>query len=283
MRFRPFRDVRFRSARQPAAGSLPRDRLLPTLRRIAIGLARVVTGLALAAALLPAAAQAQTGGEATVRRIIEERMPGVQVTGVTRTGYAGLYEVYTDDNEIFYTDDKVSFIFVGTVHDGRNPQRNLTEERLQSLTAVKYGDLPFENAFKIVRGNGRRQVAYFTDPNCPYCKQLERELMQVSDITINVFLYPILTADSAPKARAIWCSPDRSKSWLDWMLNGVAPTTPPSGCDSQNLERMLAFGRKLRVTSVPTLMFPNGARFSGARPVAQLVKALDESNPPAGR
>ncbi len=214
--------------------------------------------------------------ETALKRAVEERMPGVRVLGVVKTPYAGLYEVRTEDNEIFYTDEKAAFLFVGAIRDGRDPQRNLTEERQQALSAISFSELPFDGAFKIVRGTGRRQLAYFTDPNCPYCKQLEKELTQLDDVTISVFLYPILSADSLPKSRAVWCSTDRSKVWLDWMLGGVAPATTAI-CDSQAIDRNLAFGRRIRVTSVPTLIYPNGTRSAGMRPVASIARAIDEA------
>ncbi len=226
----------------------------------------------------PAAATVLGPTEAALKRTLEERMSGVHIVGIVKTPYAGLYEVRTDDNEILYTDDKAAFIFVGAIRDGRDPQRNLTEERQQALSAISFSELPFEGSFKIVRGNGRRQLAYFTDPNCPYCKQLEKELTQLDDVTINVFLYPILSADSLPKSRAIWCSADRVKVWFDWMLGGVAPATAGI-CDSQVLDRNLAFGRRIRVTSVPTLIYPNGTRSAGMRPVAAIARAIDEASP----
>jgi thiol:disulfide interchange protein DsbC len=233
--------------------------------------------LALAQEALAQASPPASGTEAMIKRTLEERMPGIPIAGVVKTNFGGLYEVRSDENEIFYTDDKVTFVIVGTIRDGHNPQRNYTEERLQAITAVPFADLPFEDSFKIVRGTGKRKVAYFTDPNCPYCKQLERELLQLNDVTINVFLYPILSADSAPKARGVWCSNDRSKTWLDWMLNGVPPAEAPSSCNTQSVDKTLAFGHKIRVNSVPTLVFSNGTRWSGMRPAAMLTKMLDET------
>jgi thiol:disulfide interchange protein DsbC len=246
------------------------SRMLPYLR--------MLLALSALAITLDARAQAAGGPEANIAKILEQRMPEITIVGVTKTIYDGMYEVRTDDPEIFYTDEGVNYIFIGTVRDGHNPEHNLTEERLQQITAINYGDLPFQASFKIVRGTGRRQIAYFSDPNCPYCKALEKELMQLSDITINVFLYPILTADSAPKARAIWCSPDRGKAWLDWMLAGVAPPQPAASCDTQDVDKNLAFGHKIRVNSVPTLVFPNGVRVAGMRPAAALSKMLTEAN-----
>jgi thiol:disulfide interchange protein DsbC len=216
--------------------------------------------------------------EAQIKRILEQRIPGINIQAVSRTPYGGLYEVRSNDDEILYTDEKVNYLFVGSIRDGHNPERNLTEERQMALAAVKFSDLPFQDAFKIVRGNGRRQIAYFSDPNCPYCKKLEQELTHVPDVTINVFLYPILTADSVPKARAIWCSADRSKAWLDWMLSAKPPATAAANCDSKSIDRLLALGRKLRVNSVPTLVFVDGHRLSGARPAVTLAKMIDEAD-----
>ncbi len=224
-----------------------------------------------------ATAPAALTNEAALRRLIEERVPGIHIAGITRTPYSGLIEVHTNDNELFYTDEKVSFLFVGAIRDGNDLQRNLTEERLQALTAIQYADLPFEGSFKIVRGTGRRQLAYFSDPTCPYCKQLEKELARLDDITINVFLYPILSAEAMPKSRAIWCTADRGKSWLNWMINGVAPSA--GMCNSDVIDRNLAFGRKIRVNSVPTLVLANGTRLPGMRTVAEISRLIDEAGP----
>lgn len=211
--------------------------------------------------------------EAAVRKAFEQRVPNTKVLSVTKTPYAGLYELRTDDNELLYTDEKLTFIFVGSILDGQDPRRNLTEERLRKLTAIKFDELPLGQAFKIVRGNGKRQVAYFTDPNCPYCRKLEQELMQVDDVTVYVFLYPILTPESSPKSKSVWCSADRSKAWLDLMLKNIQPTAAAT-CDNP-IEKVVALGRKYKIESVPTLVFANGERVAGMRPAAQLTKMLD--------
>lgn len=211
--------------------------------------------------------------EAAVRRAFEQRVPNTKVLSVTKTPYAGLYELRTDDNELLYTDEKVTFIFVGSILDGQDPRRNLTEERLRKLTAIKFDELPLGLAFKMVRGTGKRQVAYFTDPNCPYCRKLEQELMQVDDVTIHVFLYPIISPESAPKTKSVWCSPDRAKAWLDLMLKNIQPTAAGS-CDTP-IEKVIALGRKYKIESVPTLIFTNGERLAGMRPAAQISKLLD--------
>ncbi len=217
--------------------------------------------------------QSNSGPEAAIKKMLEERMPGVRIAGVTKTTYAGLFEVRTDDNDLIYVDEKVTFIFDGNVLDGTDPRRNFTQERVKKLVGFKYDEMPFASAFKIVRGNGSRQMAYFSDPNCPYCRKLDQEIAQMNDVTVHVFLFPILSADSMPKSKAVWCSPDRAKAWIDLMLKNTPP--PAAGnCDTP-IEKVLAFGRRHKVESVPTLVFTNGERVAGMRSAAQLSQMID--------
>jgi thiol:disulfide interchange protein DsbC len=207
-----------------------------------------------------------------VRRGVEARFDGVKIESVTRTPYAGLYEIVVGDS-IIYTDEKVSFFVRGDLIDARS-QRNLTEERQQKLSAIKFEDLPLELAIKQVRGNGKRVVAIFSDPFCPYCRNLDRALLREDDITIYTFLFPILRAESPDKARTIWCAPDRAKAYYDFMLNGREPVGTAS-C-SAPVEKWLALGQKVGVRATPTSFTMNGQRIMGARP-EDLLKQLAES------
>ena len=221
------------------------------------------------AAVLAVGARADEG---SVRRGIEGRFGGIKVSSVTKTPYAGLYEVIVGDT-IFYTDEKVSFVFRGEIIDARS-QQNLTEERQRKLSTISFADLPLELAIKQVRGSGKRVVAIFADPFCPYCKNLDRALMREDDITIYTFLYPILRRESPEKARAIWCSPDRTKAYYDFMLNGREPAVP--GSCSAPVEGWLALGQKLGVRATPTSFATNGQRIMGARP-EELVKLIGDA------
>jgi thiol:disulfide interchange protein DsbC len=211
--------------------------------------------------------------EAAVRRGVEARFEGVKIESVARTPYAGLYEIVVGD-AVFYTDEKVSYIFKGDLIDAHT-QKNLTEERLQKLSSIKFEDLPLDLAIKQVRGNGKRVVAIFSDPFCPYCRRLDRALMHEDDITIYTFLYPILRAESPEKARTIWCAPDRAKAYYDFMLSGKEPA-PAASC-SAPVEKWLALGQKVGVRATPTSFATNGQRIMGARP-EELVKLIAEAN-----
>ena len=221
------------------------------------------------AAILTASAFAD---EVSVKRGVEARFDGIKVVSVTKTSYAGLYEIVVGET-LFYTDEKVNFVFRGEIIDARS-QKNLTEERQQKLTAIKFEDLPLDLAIKQVRGNGKRVVAIFADPFCPYCKNLDRALLRQDDITIYTFLYPILRLESPDKARTIWCAPDRAKAYYDFMLNGRDPAAAPS-CNAP-IDKWLALGKKIGVRATPTSFTTNGERILGARP-EELVKLIDEA------
>ena len=224
--------------------------------------------LALAAALsLPAFAD-----EASVKKAIETKL-GAKVTSVTRSPYLGLYEVYAD-GQILYTDEKLSAIIAGTLIDGKT-MKNVTAERMQRLTAIKFTDLPIELAVKQVRGDGKRIMATFEDPNCGYCKKLAKDIAKLDNVTIYTFLYPILSPDSLDKSNQIWCSSDKAKAWNDWMQDSKAPSTK-ADCDTSAVQKTVELGRKLAINGTPTLFFVDGERIPGAVPIAQIEQKLGQ-------
>ena len=214
--------------------------------------------------------------EAAIRKNISERVPQLKsINEVKKSPVAGIYEVRINDTEIYYSDENGNYLLLGQLIDTKT-RRNLTEERVDKLTAVAFKDLPFKDAFTIVRGNGKRKLAVFEDPNCGYCKRFERDLQKVDNITVYMFLYPILSQDSADKSKAIWCAKDPAKSWQDWMVREQAPTA--ANCDASALARNVELGRKHKITGTPTLILTNGNRVPGAIDDKQLEKLLSESN-----
>jgi len=233
-----------------------------------------------AAVLLPLLAFAQTPAqEAAIRKNLSERLPGLpKIDEIRRTPMTGLFEVRMG-NEIVYTDADGSHLIQGQLVDTRS-RRDLTQERQDKLNAIAFDSLPLKDAITIVRGNGKRKLALFEDPNCGYCKRFERDLQKVSDITIYLFLMPILGADSTEQSRNVWCSKDKAKAWTDLMTadKPVPPSSP--GCDTSALTRNVEFGRKMRITGTPTLVFANGNRVPGAISSAQVEKLLAEAQTP---
>jgi thiol:disulfide interchange protein DsbC len=228
----------------------------------------------LATALAAGAAFAQ---EATIRKHLLERLPQIgKIDEVTKAPVPGLFEVRVG-SDIFYTDAEGNYLIEGQVLDLRN-RRNLTEERQSKLLAIDFDSLPLKDAFTVVRGDGKRRMAVFQDPNCGFCKRFERDLQKVDNVTIHMFLYPILGPDSVAKSRNIWCARDKAKAWQDWMVRDIAaPAAPQPGCDATALDRNRELGRKHQVTGTPTLVFIDGKRVPGALAAAQVEKLLAEA------
>jgi thiol:disulfide interchange protein DsbC len=235
-------------------------------------------GLLVAALTAAGVCAAQTAAQdAAIRKNLGERIPQIgKIDEVRSTPMPGLFEVRVG-TDILYSDAEGNFLLHGQLVDTR-AKRNLTEERVDKLTAIDFGSLPLKDAFTVVRGNGKRKLAVFQDPNCGYCKRFERDLQKVDNVTIHMFLYPILGPDSTDKARNIWCARDRSQAWQDWMVRDqAAPKAPSPGCDSSVLARNVELGKKHKVTGTPTLVFTDGSRVPGAIGAAQVEKLLAEA------
>ncbi len=244
------------------------------LRALAAGLLALVVGTA--AAQTPAkpaakAAEPAKGAsvEDTIRARVKERT-GATPEAVTRTPW-GWYEV-TVGTELFYTDAQVNYVFVGRVIDGRT-REDLTQARRDELQKVDYAKLPLEQAIRLRTGNGSRQFVTFEDPNCPYCRKLHKELAGMKDVTVHVFLYPILSQDSFEKAKNIWCAKDRAAAWNDAMVEGRQVPAASDDC-KHPLQQTLALGQKLDISGTPTIIFPDGSRLPGAVPIAEIEKKL---------
>ena len=230
----------------------------------------IPTLLAAAALTLSLSVTAQ---EAAIRKTLAERIPQMEkIDEVQPTAMSGLYEVRIG-TDIFYTDAKGNYLIQGELIDTR-ARRNLTEDRINKLSAVDFAALPFKDAFTIVRGDGKRKLAVFEDPNCGYCKRFERDMQNVDNVTVHLFLYPILSPDSAEKSRNIWCAKDRTAAWEDYMVRDRIPAA--ATCDTSALQRNLAFGKKYKITGTPTLIFADGSRVPGAIPAKDVEKRLGE-------
>jgi thiol:disulfide interchange protein DsbC len=253
-----------------------------------LALANAMPALAQTTAKAPAPVSAQPGAKAqpsakaqspmtpeaeAVRKLVEQRVPGMEVRGITKTDIAGgLYEVLVDDR-IVYVDPKVNYLFMGSIYDLGSKQ-NLTDDRYRKLNRVAFDSLPFEQSFKRVRGDGSRRVAMFSDADCPFCARIEKELGGMTNVTIYTFPFPIdsLHPASAQKSRQLWCAADRGKAWDDWFSSQKLPDN--KGDCANPVAANQALGEKLHITATPTLVFADGSVVPGALPLAQLEQML---------
>jgi len=230
-------------------------------------------------AMLAVLAASAAADEGAVRRLVQSRVgTEARIERIERVPGSSLYEVTVrgpNGPQLFYADERAQVIVVGQVLDGRTGF-NLTEERLRKLNAIDWARLPFADAVTTKRGNGRRKIGVFSDPNCPYCKRFEKDLAKLDDITVHVFLYPVIRPESLPLTRSVWCSRDRAKAWNDLMLRDIEPTAAPD-CETP-VERLVALGRKLGASSTPTWFVETGERYSGAIPLEDTRRILDAAS-----
>lgn len=223
---------------------------------------------------------------ARLKKTLEDKFPGAEVRGIAKTAYFGLYEVLLDDR-IVYTDTRGKYLLVGAIYDS-DSKTNLTEERQRELNRVAVADLPLDKAIVNVKGNGARKLVVFSDPDCPFCAQLEKTLKAVDNTTVYTFLFPIdqLHPDAARKARMIWCAPDRVKAWD---AHYDSATLPDNAGDCDNPVAMTqALGARLKINATPTLIFADGSMVPGALPperleaeFAKVAARLDKREPAA--
>lgn len=255
----------------------------PTIRRLAAVLA-IAIGAALPAVALgqPSAGDKPRSPEAAaIKKLLEQRFEGVSIGNINKTPYFGLYEVQFDD-QLVYTDAKVTYIVVGSIYDAAT-KKNLTEAKQREYSRVAFDSLPLDLSFKRVKGDGSRKLVIFSDPDCPFCARLEKELKSIDNVTIYTLLFPIdqLHPDAARKAKIIWCAVDPVKAWDQFYESGVLPKNN-GDCDNP-VAAIREVGKKLRVTATPTLVFADGTIIPGALPAPQLEAEIAQGEAEAKR
>ena len=239
---------------------------------------RILTVLSSVLALLAGVACAD---EASIRAEFSKKYPQASVESITRTPYLGLYEMLVD-GEVIYTDADFNYMIVGSIIETKT-KTNLTDARQREIEAKKlkslafpFEQLPFDLAIKKVKGDGSRKVAVFSDPDCPYCRRLEKDIEKISDVTLYIFLFPIeqLHPKAPEMSRAIWCAPDRVKAWDEYMLKGVVPKSPK--CDNP-VEKIVAYGQSKKINGTPTIFFSDGKRVPGAIPAERFEELLGKA------
>ncbi|NDU80224.1 MAG: DsbC family protein [Ferrovum sp.] len=214
----------------------------------------------------------------SVEDLLIKKLPRLEghVTSFLPAEVPGWYEIYTDDRQLLYVDEKINFIFSGDIISV-NGLRNLSQARLEQLGSVPLTTLPLNLAMKEVRGNGSRRLVVFSDPDCPYCRKLEHELQAITNVTIYTFLYPLtsLHPEADKIAQDIACSANPLQSWQQYMLHDQKPKTMT--CQN-HLNEIQALGNKYQVTGTPTLIYGNGRLIPGVPPADVLDKNLTQFN-----
>lgn len=228
----------------------------------------------LAGVLCAGVSLAQTA-EANIKKLLQNRLGAeAPIESVTKTPYSGLYEVKIGA-ELIYTDAEAKYVFIGRVLDTET-SKDLTQARLDEINKIKFADLPLDLAAKTVKGNGKRVIAVFEDPNCGYCKRFRKTLNEMKDITVYTFFYPVLGEDSLKKTKDLWCAQDKAKAWDAWMVDGKLPPAAPASCTTAGVDKVIELGKKHGVRGTPTIFFADGSRVPGAIDAKTLEQRLGQ-------
>jgi thiol:disulfide interchange protein DsbC len=233
-------------------------------RRAILGVLIATVSLALSA--VPAVAQSQKAApavESAVKKAVETWLQGrYKVDAVSKTPMPGIVEVRIG-TDLLYADEKGSFAIVEGQMVNLKTGANLTAVRMEEINKIDFSKLPLDLALKTVRGNGKRVLAVFEDPYCSFCRTYRKTLLDMNNVTIYTFFFPILRAESETVSRNAWCAKNREEAWNDWMLFGKEPPAASGGCKFET-EKLLALGKSLGVTGTPTTFLADGRRLSGA-------------------
>ena len=195
----------------------------------------------------------------TLKSNLNQQYPNIHLSNIQATEMTGLYSANLN-NQIIYLDENAQHMFIGSMVRLKD-QKNLTKDLVLKQNSIDWKQLPLKDAIKTVKGNGKQQLAIFSDPNCPYCKKLEAELDKLNDVTIYTFIYP-LKAQSIAVSKSIWCDPNQAYAWKNLLQKNVQPKEKTC---TNPIDRNLELGKKLAIEGTPTLIFGNGLKMVGGR------------------
>jgi thiol:disulfide interchange protein DsbC len=248
---------------------------MTSVKTRAAHIARALPGLALIGALAAATPLARAD-EAAIRKNLADHMPKLpKIDEVNKTPIPGIYELRLG-SDILYSDETGAYLFEGALLETKS-QTDLTKARIDKLSVVDVASLPLKDAMVFKQGTGERKLVVFSDPNCGYCKRIERDLVSLKDVTIYTYVIPILGPDSNAKSRDIVCSKDSAKAWRAWMIDGVTPARQSDKCDPAVLARNLDLSRKYKIHSTPAVVFEDGTRAPGALPLDRIEERMKEA------
>ena len=207
----------------------------------------------------------------TVKTNLSKQHPNLKIENIQATEMKGIYSG-SMDGQVVYVGEDTQHILIGSMFR-LSDQKNLTKDLMLKQNSIDWKKLPLQDAVKTVRGNGKRQIAVFSDPNCPYCKQLETELTKLNDVTIYTFIYPIKT-QSIAVSKQVFCEKDPALAWSNLIAKGIQPSSKKTCANP--IERNLSLGKSLALNGTPAIIFSNGFKVMGAYPAQEIEKMWQE-------
>lgn len=236
-----------------------------------------LTALPLAFALaLPTTAVLADSKEA-ITASIQKHMPGVPIDSIEETPAKGIYEL-TSNGQIAYLTGDGKYLIAGDLIDVAN-QQNLTQAKQQSQRLVYLKDVSAER--KLVYpadGDTRHAITILTDPTCPFCDKLHKELPKLREAGVEVTY--ILTPRQGPGSKGFEVSSkvacaDDPKEALERAMKG--DSVDAEACHNDMIKENLALSNRLGMSGTPYTILPNGAAMPGYRPANIMLQAIEQS------
>lgn len=137
----------------------------------------------------------------------------------------------------------------------------------------------------IILGNSvaAKKVYVFTDPQCPYCRQIHEEFKKViaarKDVAFVMKFFPLSSHPDSPRlSKSIICS-----SSLSMLEDALADRpVPDPTCDTDAIDKSTALANSLGIRSTPTMILPDGRVVSGFRTAEKILEMIDTPPGDAG-
>ena len=219
----------------------------------------------LAAFAVACTAQLVSANVENITQAIQKAQPQLPISNIQATEVKNIYMGELDKRPIYLTED-AQYFFVGNLVRVSD-LKNLSNDHQMKMQRIDWSALPLKDALKKVKGKGERKLVVFSDPNCPYCQTLEKELQKLDNVTIYTFVLAFKTQSVEP-SKQLFCEKNPVQAWEDLILKKVQPSSKKTCANP--VQRNLELAKKLGVSGTPTLVLQNGYKLVGAYSTEQL-------------
>ena len=220
---------------------------------------------------------------------IEEKLaqdlPAVQIDKVEKSDVAGFYFVDLKDGSSILISDDGRYIFSGELID-INERINLTQERKATVNKALLAGISEEDLITFKAEKETDVIYVFTDPSCPYCRLMHKEIPALNEmgITVNYLLYP-RGGNRGPgfeSIQAVLHSEDKQAAIHEFKTNENSTkydfadkTEAEKEAVLADIKRFYDLGNKLGVRGTPATFLADGLPVSGYKEAAELQEIIN--------
>jgi thiol:disulfide interchange protein DsbC len=209
--------------------------------------------------------------------LVKKVVPTGIVTDVKDAPIKGVWQIDVDAGQgkhgSLYLDFSKKFLIAGQIV----PVEALGKQAPAPPKKVDISKIPLENAIVLGAKGAAKKIIVFSDPDCPYCRELHKIIKQIllkrTDIAFEIILNPLpMHKDAFKKAQAIQCS--MSAQMLDDAFSGKS--VPEPTCPPDQIEKNKELAKSFNFVGTPTLVRDDGTVLSGYLPEEKLIEWIDK-------